>query len=288
MSARPVLVVQPADDDPVGRLGEWLVDAGLALDSRSAESGDAVPTDLDGHSGLIVLGGGMGAAEDVTAPWLPAIRHLLLLAVDTNVPTLGICLGGQLLALACGGEVAANPDGPEYGAQLVAKRSAASTDPLFGALPITPDVIQWHVDAVTRLPSQAVLLASSPACEVQAYRLGRLAWGTQFHIETTPEVVRDWARTDATALEGYDLESILRRVDAADDDLVQVWRPFAIAFAAVVRDPDTVTAHRGPPVRTAGPITDPAEIRAALAAELSASRAPHPLPMPGTRRQEPE
>jgi GMP synthase (glutamine-hydrolysing) len=288
MSARPVLVVQPADDDPIGRLGEWLIDAGLELDVRNAESGDPVPADLDGHSGLIVLGGGMGAADDIAAPWLPAIRGLLRLAVDTDVATLGVCLGGQLLALACGGAVAANPNGPEYGAQLIAKRSAASTDPLFGALPITPDVIQWHVDAVTRLPSQAVLLASSPTCEVQAYRIGRLAWGTQFHIETTPEVVREWARTDAMALEGYDLESILRRVDAADDDLVEVWRPFATAFAAVVGDPDAVRAHRGPPVRTAEPITDPAEIRAALAAELSAARAPHPLPMPGTRRQEPE
>ena len=98
-------------------------------------------------------------------------------AVDGDVPTLGVCLGAQLLALATAAGLAPNPDGPEFGAQLIAKRAAAAADPLFGPLPITPDVIQWHVDAVTRLPAGAVQLASSPVCEVQAFRLGRLAWG---------------------------------------------------------------------------------------------------------------
>ena len=289
---RPALVVQPADDDPVGRLGEWLVDAGLDLDVRNAERGDAVPDTLADHSALIVLGGGMGAADDDAAPWLVPIRALLRQAVADEVPTLGVCLGAQLLALACGGEIGRNPDGPEYGAQLVAKRSAAAGDPLFGALPITPDVLQWHVDAVTRLPAGAVLLATSPVCEVQAFRLGRLAWATQFHIETTPPVVRAWAEADAAVLSGYDLDFILRRVEAADADIAEVWQPFAAAFAQVVADPDAVRVHAGPVISTAAPITDPAAIRAALAAELTASRAPHAapgvLPMPSVRRPEPE
>jgi GMP synthase-like glutamine amidotransferase len=290
--ARPALVLQPADDDPVARLGDWLVEAGLELDVRNAERGDEVPESLSEHSALIVLGGGMGAADDDAAPWLPSIRARLREAVDREIPTLGVCLGAQLLALACGGEVGRNPDGPEYGAQLVAKRSAAAGDPLFGALPITPDVLQWHVDAVTRMPAGAVLLASSPVCEVQAFRLGRLAWATQFHIETTPAVVRSWAEADAAVLVDYDLDSIVRRVEAADADIAEVWQPFAAAFAGVVADPQAVHAHRGPVITTAAPITDPEQIRAALAAELTASRAPHAgpglLPMPGLRRPDTE
>ena len=132
----------------------------------------------------------MGANDDDVAPWLPHERALLREAVSREIPTLGICLGGQLLAAANGGRVRASPEQAEIGAQLVAKRTAAATDPLFGPLPITPDVLQWHYDAITVLPAGAVHLASSPVCENQAFRLGRLAWGVQFHIETTPELVR--------------------------------------------------------------------------------------------------
>ena len=278
MTTPPVLVVQNDPTDPIARLGQWLVEAGLEL---AVVDRTGVPATLDGYAGLIVLGGSMGATDDAVAPWLPQVRALLRAAVRAELPTLGVCLGGQLLAAAHGGRIGANPDGPEFGAQLVAKRSAAAGDPLFGSLPITPDVIQWHYDAVTSLPAGAIQLASSPVCDNQAFRLGRLAWGVQFHIETTPEIVRSWAEEDAEQLADYDLDLMLSRSDAAHADLVDVWRPFAHAFADVVRDPAAVAAPRGVPSSTAAPITDPAAIRAARAAELTASRAP--LPMPGRR-----
>jgi GMP synthase-like glutamine amidotransferase len=278
-----VLVLQLAESDPPGRLAEWLSAAGAVLDVRDAAEPGAVPDSLGSYSGLVVLGGGMGAADDDVAPFLPQVRALLREAVRDEVPTLGVCLGAQLLALANGGRVARNPEGPEFGAQLIAKRTAAATDPLFGPMPITPDVIQWHFDAVTALPPGAVQLAGSPVCENQAFRLGRLAWGIQFHIETTPAIVRDWAATDAEALDGYDVERILERSDAAHADVAEVWQPFAQAFAAVVLDPSSVPAARSVPTSTAAPITDPAAIRAALAAELTASRQHTVLPMPGVR-----
>ncbi|TAM81252.1 MAG: type 1 glutamine amidotransferase, partial [Jatrophihabitans sp.] len=134
----PVLVLEPDPSDPVDRLGDWLTDAGLTLEVRAAT--DGVPASLEGFAALVVMGGAAAAWEDERAPFLPAIRALLREAVATEVPTLGVCLGAQLLAYAHGGTVAPNPDGPEYGAQLVAKRGAAATDPLFRELPITPDV----------------------------------------------------------------------------------------------------------------------------------------------------
>jgi GMP synthase-like glutamine amidotransferase len=269
MSAPRVLVVVNADSDPPGRLAPWLTEAGVGL---RIVSGAELPADLRGYDGLVVLGGSMSAWDDEIAPWLPHERTLLRAAVADEVPTLAICLGAQLLAVANGGRVEPNPAGPEFGAQLIAKRAAAADDPLFGPLPITPDVIQWHYDAVTALPPGAVQLASSPACEQQAYRLGRLAWAVQFHIETTPEVVRGWADKDAAQLVGYDLDLMLSRSDAAHADIAEVWRPFAHAFAGVVRDPAAVAPPRGVPSRTAEPITDPAAIRAALAAEAHAAR----------------
>jgi GMP synthase (glutamine-hydrolysing) len=273
-----VLVIVNAESDPPARLADWLTEAGVGL---RFVTGAELPADLAGFDGLVVLGGSMAAWDDEIAPWLPHERALLRAAVSDELPTLGICLGGQLLAAANGGRVAPNPAGPEFGAQLIAKRAAAASDPLFGPVPITPDVIQWHYDAVTALPPGAVLLASSPSCEHQAYRLGRLAWGLQFHIETTPEIVRAWAVEDAEHLDGYDIESMLSRSDAAHVDVAEVWRPVARAFAEVVRDPAAVAAPRTVPSAVAAPVTDPAAIRAALAAEAHAARTP--LPMPGRR-----
>ncbi|MDQ2749616.1 MAG: type 1 glutamine amidotransferase [Actinomycetota bacterium] len=285
MTAPRLLVIQTAADDPVGRLGDWLSAAGLHLDVLRPYEGAALPADLSGCSGLLVLGGGMSATDDAATPWLPEVRALLRDAVSREVPTLGVCLGAQLLATAAGGRVGPNPAGPEFGAQLIAKRAACAGDPLFGPVPITPDVIQWHFDEVHLLPPGAVLLASSPGCDIQAFRLGRLAWGVQFHIETTPELVRAWAATDARHLEGYDVELLLSRSDAVHEDLAEVWQPFAAAFADVLRDPAAVALLRAVPTSSAEPITDAAAIRAALAEELSASRGgPAVLPMPGLRQ----
>jgi len=247
VTAPRLLVIQNADSDPVGRLGDWLSAAGLDLDVHRPYDGEALPSELSAYAGLLVLGGGMGASDDARAPWLPQVRALLRDAVSGELPTLGVCLGGQLLAVANGGQVAPNPDGPEFGAQLIAKRAASANDPLFGPLPITPDVIQWHFDAINSLPPGALQLASSPGCAVQAFRLGRLAWGIQFHIETTPEIVRGWAATDARALEGYDVQRLLSHADGVHDDLAEVWAPFATSFADVVRDPAAVRASRAVP-----------------------------------------
>jgi len=277
-----VLVVQLDASDPPARLGDWLRTAGLELDVRALDAGDELPADLGAHDAIVVLGGAMGALDDATTPFLPAVRSLLRQAVSDEVPTLGVCLGHQLLAVANGGQIRRMPDGPEIGAQLVAKRTAAADDPLFAALPITPDVLQWHFDEVHVLPPGAVQLASSPTCDQQAFRLGRLAWGIQFHIETDAEIVRAWADEDRGTLDDDELEAIVARAVTIDDDLAEVWAPFATSFADVVRDPDSVPEPHTTPSTTAGPLTDPAAIRAALAAEANAARGL--LPMPGLRR----
>lgn len=279
---RPILVIENDLSAPIGRLEGWLRAAGAELLLCSPATGQPLPTDLAGYSALVVLGGGMNAYADEVAGWLPELRALLAEAVRTELPTLGVCLGAQLLAAATGGRVS-EAGTPEYGAQLIAKRQAAATDPLFRELPITPDVLQWHVDEVSQLPPGAVLLASSPVCEVEAFRVGRLAWGVQFHIETTPEIVTLWAQQDQELLADYDLPAILERAVRAHPDVAEVWQPVVTAFVALAADPSVALAAAGPrllpmagsaPVTTAEPITDAAAIRAALAAELQASREP--------------
>lgn len=233
------LVVQHTPNESAARLGDWLTGAGVLLDVRRPYEGSALPG-LGGFAALVVLGGPMGAYDDQDAPWLPATRDLLREAVRVGVPVLGICLGGQLLAAALGGQVRRGADGPEIGPGLVAKRDVGADDRLFRPVPFTPDVVHWHWDEITGLPAGATLLASSTRYPHQAFRVGQRAWGLQFHIETTPELVRQWAAEDAGPLAetGYDVEAALRRWDleTLHTDLAEVWEPFTRRFAEVVRE----------------------------------------------------
>src|SRR3954470_2147284 len=233
-----LLVVVPSETDPPARLGEWLRDAGLALDERHLLAGNDLPATLDGHDGLVVLGGPQSAMDSAeTSPELVGVRALLGQALAADLPTLAICLGAQLLADVGGGRVRAGIDGPEVGATLVAKRDAADRDPVFGPLPLSPDVLQWHHDEISELPTGAELLASNPHYTNQAYRVGRHVYGLQFHIETTPEIIRAWAESDPVGVAAgpHDLETICARSTAAHPDIEEAWAPFAGRFAELVR-----------------------------------------------------
>ncbi|TFV45141.1 type 1 glutamine amidotransferase [Blastococcus sp. TF02A-35] len=233
-----LLVVVPSETDPPARLGEWLRAAGLELDERRLGLGEQLPGSLEGFDGLLVLGGPQSSMDDeVTSPELVGVRHLLREAVDADLPTLAVCLGAQLLAQVGGGSTRVGVDGPEVGATLVAKRDAADRDPVFGPLPLSPDVVQWHHDEISRLPAGATLLASNPHYPHQAYRVGRHVYALQFHIETTPEMVRAWAESDpvGVAASPLDLETLCLRAAAAHDDLAEIWQPFAGRFADLVR-----------------------------------------------------
>ncbi|WP_028663033.1 type 1 glutamine amidotransferase [Saccharomonospora halophila] len=226
-----ILVVQPDPTVPIGSLDAWLTEQGAALDTRRPPDDD-LPENLENWDGLLVLGGTMRAGDAPGHPWLSSVRGLLSAAVAGDVPTLGICLGAQLLAVTAGGRVGADPRGPDVGPALVSKKDAAWVDPLFSDLPLMQDVLQFREDTIEQLPAGAELLASSPRAANQAYRLRRRVYGIQFHIETTPEVVSRWAsdapEKAATARPGALDEDNLARVHT---DIAETWRTFAHRFA---------------------------------------------------------
>jgi GMP synthase (glutamine-hydrolysing) len=224
------LIVQHTPTEGLGWLQEWLPDAGVHVHPIHPYLGHRVPPSVEGDA-LVVLGGPMGAMDDEQAPWLPAVRALIATAIDDGVPTLGICLGAQMLAAAAGGEVARGAAGPEIGYGEV---EVTMSDELLtaGTLP----VVQWHYDAVTRLPDGAVLLASSDRYRVQAFRLGDVAWGVQFHIEATVPMVAEWAAEEVDELhaQGRTPEEVVGGVAEAQPRLIAAGEDVARRFAAVI------------------------------------------------------
>ncbi len=186
------LVVQHVEAEPAWAVGDALARAGIELDVCRVFAGDPLPPDLGGHAGIVVMGGPMSAASDHGFPTRAAEVALVREAIERAVPTLGVCLGAQVLARAAGGLVYAGPDGPEVGWGPV-HLTARVADPLLDGLPSRLTVLHWHGDTYD-LPPGAVLLASSPRYPNQAFRVGPAAWGFQFHIEVTPPAVEGLVR----------------------------------------------------------------------------------------------
>jgi GMP synthase (glutamine-hydrolysing) len=111
---KPVLILQNMASDDPAYLGTWLRRRGVAIDLRNAALGDAFPTDLSGHSAMAILGGAQSANDDL--PYLRQAESLIRQALAHNVPTLGHCLGGQLMARALSARIVPSP-APELGWQ---------------------------------------------------------------------------------------------------------------------------------------------------------------------------
>lgn len=226
-----VLVVQHEDDDPIHLMGTWM--EGVELTTCHAYDGDPVPASTDGYAGLVVMGGAMGALDDEKAPWLPAVRELLRVAADAGTPTLGICLGHQLCAVALGGEIVLNPNGRQLGLLDIGLTAEAVDDPLLGAVAGPCRALHWNVDVVSRLPEGARLLATASTGEVQAARYAESMWGVQWHPEADDVIVSDWA--DGDGLDLSEREPLVDDLVRSRRDLDETWRPLALRFCALVR-----------------------------------------------------
>lgn len=232
-----VLVVQNSVDDPPGRLGGWLADAGCTLAVVRCFAGEALPRSLVGYDALVVLGGAMGAYDDAGFPWLTPVKALLREATRRDLPTLGICLGHQLLAVAGGGHVmVANVS--QAGVTAVRRTGATQTDPLFGGLGEDAVAVHWNNDMVVEAPAGAVVLSNS-AVGIQALRLRTRVWGLQFHPEVDPETAAEWAAGDVRSgrLTTGEAAKRLADIHTADDQLMGTWHAFALRFAALITAP---------------------------------------------------
>mgnify|MGYP003334924966 FL=1 len=183
----PVLILQHQTPEWPAYLVTWLEQHNIPYETFSAGEGQDFPASIDPYAALAVLGGGMSANDQIVSNRQAEI--LILQAVLKNRPTIGHCLGGQLMTRALGGTVGRSPQ-PEIGWQAIDYESVPEAEYWFGENP-TPVVIQWHYDAFS-IPEGATRLASSSACPNQAWSYGpHLAM--QFHIEIDGNKARAWA-----------------------------------------------------------------------------------------------
>jgi GMP synthase-like glutamine amidotransferase len=193
------LIIQHIACEGPGRLGHLLNQRGFELDTCHAYAGDVVPTTL-AHDLLVVMGGPMGVADvgHVQYPFLSHEIALLKSVLQQNQPMLGICLGAQLLAHAAGAPVYQNI----LNGIPVLEVGWAPVDfhgvnerPEFRGLQQREVMLHWHGDTFD-LPSGATLLASTPQCRHQLFRLQR-QFGFQFHPEIDASIVTEWIHLDA-------------------------------------------------------------------------------------------
>jgi GMP synthase (glutamine-hydrolysing) len=225
-----VLVVQHEADDPIHLMGSWMT--GVDLEICHAYDGDPVPASVDAFDGLVVMGGAMGARDDEKADWLPATRELIRSAARASVPTLGICLGHQLCAVALGGDITVNPNGRQLGLLDVGWDAEAVDDDLMGGLTSPRRAMHWNDDVVTRLPEGGRRLAMADTGEIQAARHAPSVWGVQWHPEVDHSLVAAWANDGS--LPEAEKERVLDDLARSRRDLDEAWRPLAARFAELV------------------------------------------------------
>jgi GMP synthase (glutamine-hydrolysing) len=224
----PILVIeQERSLEGLGLLGERLDASGLPY-RRFAAWNERLDGLRPGEFAAIVpMGGNAHAWAEDDVPLLRTERLFLREAVEEGVPVLGICLGGQLLARALGGDVRA-ADVPEIGWLEIVPTEAAAGDPIFGHLNAPAGVYQWHHD-VFELPAGAHLLARSELAENQGFRAdGAEAWGIQFHPEAEPDLWELWIarHPDEVREVGVDVDALRASVYSGAEKS----RPFRAAF----------------------------------------------------------
>ncbi|MFV0253607.1 MAG: type 1 glutamine amidotransferase [Beutenbergiaceae bacterium] len=231
-SSRPrIVVVQHQDLVPLGLLGPALAQCDLLTLTPGHDQPWPAPADFDA---LIVLGGTADVRDRDGDVWLAQVGAYLRAAVQAQVPTLGICLGAQLLTTTLGGQVEhAAPGGPERGLVELRMRPEAADDALLGPVvaALGRDVVApaSHEDVVSTLPPEAVWLASSRQYPFQAFRVGS-AWGLQFHPEVEQARLASWI-----ARHGGDADAVNARYAQYAEQLGSLASLLGAAFADLAR-----------------------------------------------------
>jgi GMP synthase-like glutamine amidotransferase len=218
------VILQHEDPTPPGYVTEWLEEHGAEAEvfRIDLEDRELDPAAYD----LIVSLGSEFAAYDDSRDFVRREARLMEKAVEADVPILGLCFGGQMLARVLGGEV------------------HRGTESEIGWMPVRtrdPDLVppgpwfQWHFDVIT--PPAGVDVVAETDLGAQAFVAGR-SLGLQFHPEVTPEIMDEWVRTYRHELDadGVDPDALLEETHRlAEESKRTSWQLFERFWDRIAR-----------------------------------------------------
>ena len=193
------LVIQHLESEGVGTLGDFLTERGWIIETARLYDGHRLPARAVDYNLVISMGGSMNVYEEGAFPFLSEETEFLRKGILDGANMLGICLGAQMIAKACGASVGPSP-AKEVGWGDVYLTPAGQTDPIFKGVEKTLNVFQWHED-MFNIPINGALLGYSDLCPNQAFRVNR-AYGFQFHVEVDSQILESWFE-DSNELESY-------------------------------------------------------------------------------------
>lgn len=185
---KPIAIFRHLAHEGAGYFADLLNKQKIPFQLIAIDAGDAVPDDVSAYSGLVFMGGNMSVNDDL--PWIEDELNLIRNAVAKDIPVLGHCLGGQLIAKALGGTVSANPV-KEIGWGAVNVSDSVVARQWFGDVQ-TFRAFHWHGETFS-LPQGAIHLLSSEYCFNQAFSIGKHL-GLQCHIEMNAEMIAAWCQ----------------------------------------------------------------------------------------------
>lgn len=188
---KPVGIFRFSPTEGPGHFATFLERADIPYSLIRLDAGEPVPADLSAWSGFAFMGGPMSANDEL--PWTRPVLNLMRQAIQRGQPCIGHCLGGQLMARACGAAVTRNPV-KEIGWHTLEVESGDIPRSWLGDLRQF-SAFQWHGDTFA-LPAGATRLLRGPTCANQAYALGPHL-GMQCHVEMTEALIRDWCAEGA-------------------------------------------------------------------------------------------